>query len=100
MRSVRRFDPARWLLLVAVATTLLVATTSTAMAASSADLSATGAPALPQQAAEADNPFAVSDEDLAVAIFIPGILLVASVALVVWALRSRAKDEGDRERHR
>ena len=100
MKNVRTFGPARWLLLVAVVTALLVATTATAMAAQSSDLPAAGAPVLPQQAAEAENPFAVSDEDLAVAIFIPGILLVASIALVVWAMRSRAQDENDQERHR
>ena len=100
MRSVAAFGPARWLALVAVVTALLVATTSTAMVAHSADLPATGAPVLPQQAAVKAGPFHVSDSQLAVAIFLPGFFFVASVALVVWALRNRAKDEGDRERHR
>lgn len=100
MRSVRRFGPARGLALVAVVTALLLVTTSTVIAAQSVDVPDTGAPVLPQQAQAADDPFDVSDEELAVAIFIPGIFLVASAALVLWAWRNRAKDRGDRERHR
>lgn len=100
MRSVRLFGPARWLALVAVVTALLVATTSTAMAAQSVDRPAIGVPVLPQKGAEADDPFDVTGEELAVAIFIPAVFFLASAALVLWAWRNRAKDEGDRERHR
>ena len=44
---------------------------------------------------ESDDPFHVSDESLAVAIFIPAIFLLATGATVAWALRARNRDGED-----
>ncbi len=46
----------------------------------------------PRTAAAAADEFAVSDDDLAVAIFIPFIFIVASAGLVYWAWSNRRKD--------
>ena len=42
-----------------------------------------------------DDPFSVSDNQLAVAIFLPGFFIALTVITVVWAVRSRAKNGGD-----
>ena len=44
---------------------------------------------------ESDDPFHVSDESLAVAIFIPGIFLLATGATVAWAISARRRDDED-----
>lgn len=66
--------------------TVLVHTAPQAAAADGSPLADT-----PQVVAADD--FAVSDSDLAVAIFIPGIFLVATGGLIAWAWANR-KEEG------
>ena len=46
-----------------------------------------------------DDPFSVSDDQLAVAIFLPGFFVALTVITVVWAVRSRIKngEDGDSE---
>lgn len=45
----------------------------------------------------ADDPFAVSDDQLAVSIFLPGFFVVLTLITVVWAVKWRVKsgDDGD-----
>ena len=64
--------------------------------------SADGAPAEPPVVdraggEESDDPFHVSDESLAAAIFIPGIFLLATGATVAWAISARGRDDEDDE---
>jgi hypothetical protein len=45
----------------------------------------------------ADDPFGVSDNQLAVAIFLPGFFVALTLITVVWAVKGRVKsgDDGD-----
>jgi len=44
---------------------------------------------------ESDDPFHVSDSQLAVAILLPGFFLLVTGATVAWAVSRRARDEED-----
>lgn len=73
-----------------------------AVSAPSATAAVDGAPAAPPVVDraggdESDDPFHVSDETLAVAIFIPGIFLLATGATVAWAISARGRDDEEDE---
>ena len=61
--------------------------------ANAIEVSAAPAPAGPrtQGAAEDEDPFHVSDNELAVAILLPGFFLVLTAAVIGWAWSARVK---------
>lgn len=68
--------------------------------AAGADAAADAVYLLPAAGDDAiDDPFAVSDNQLAVAIFLPGFFITVTLLMVVLAVKGRAKndDEGDSE---
>ena len=84
--------------LVALSAVLLAAWALSAspLAAAVTDAVLTEPPVLERSAGEeSDDPFHVSDESLAAAIFIPGIFLLATGATVGIALSKRGRDGED-----
>jgi hypothetical protein len=95
----------RWTQLLVLSLGILAVVTagvlfSSPLVAAGADLSSGVAHPLP--AADEDgeeDPFAVSDNDLAVAIFVPGIFVAATVLMLFLAVKGRVKkdEDGDSE---
>lgn len=84
-------------LLLVVAFVLVAPLVSASAAAGALDPTASEIlPVQPSAEGEGDDPFHVSGDELAVAIFLPGIFLIATAGLIAWAWRSRSRDsEGD-----
>jgi hypothetical protein len=95
----------RWsqLLIVAAAVAAFIAVgvlLGSPAAAADVDSTADASYVIPAAGDEAsDDPFSVSDNQLAVAIFLPGFFLVLTAATVVWGIRARLKngEDGDSE---
>lgn len=86
------------LVVLSAALLALLAVSAPSAAAATAD-GALAQPPLVDRAGgeESDDPFHVSDESLAAALFIPGIFLLATGATVAWAISGRARDDEDDE---
>lgn len=70
--------------------------TGSASAAAAADGALAETPVLDAAGDEAsDDPFHVSGAGLAIAVIIPGIFLIATGAIVAWAVSARARPEDD-----
>ena len=68
----------------------------TGSAAAAADGALAETPVLDAAGDEAsDDPFHVSGAGLAIAVIIPGIFLIATGAIVAWAVSARARPEDD-----